>query len=125
MDKDNFLKGFIFFSGCFEILVSFLFIFLMDFVVKSIGLSSIPLFSQIAGVELFILGTLLVYSTRDLKKFIIIPITSIIFRLVMAVVEMYNAILFPQLMVFLILGSMYDAVSALLTLVLLKKCDYI
>jgi hypothetical protein len=125
MDKKGFLKGFLIFSGIFEIFLAFLFIFFMDFFVRGMGLSSVPLFSQMAGVELLILGFLLVYCTKDIETYVIIPITSIVFRLIMAGVEIINMFLSPQLAMFLIPGSTYDVVSSLITLVLLKKCDYI
>jgi len=125
MDTKRFLKGFLIFSGIFEIFLAILFIFFMDFLVRGMGLSSVPLFSQMAGVELLILGFLLVYCTKDIEKYVVIPITSIIFRFIMAGVEIINLLLFPQLAIFLIPGSTYDIVSSLLTLFLLKKCDYI
>ncbi len=125
MDKKGFLKGFLIFSGILEIFLAILFIFFMDSIVRGIGLSSVPLFSQMAGVELLILGFLLVYCTKDIETYLIIPITSVIFRFIMAGFEIINIILSPQLATFLIPGSIYDIVSSLLTLILLKTCDYI
>ena len=125
MDKDSFLRGFLIFSGYLEIGFGLFFIFFMDFFLKTLGLPNLPLFSQMAGLELSLLGFLLLYSARDIEKYLIIPIISIILRFIMPILEIYTMILYPQLIVMLLPGALYDAISAAFTLILLKKCEYI
>ncbi|NVM05056.1 MAG: hypothetical protein HWN67_22225 [Candidatus Helarchaeota archaeon] len=125
MDKKGFLKGFIIFSGYLEIAFGVVFIFFIDILLKPLGLTNLPLFYQMAGFFFILLGALLAYSAKDIERYLIIPITSIILRFGMPVFEIYNMLLFPQLVLFLLPGAIYDGFSSILTLILLKKCNYI
>lgn len=124
-DIGKFLKWFLIFSGYLEIAFGIMFMFFMDFFLKMLQLPSVPLFTQMSGWILFLMGYLLIYSAKDIEKYLIIPKVSITLRLVMSVFEIYNIFLFPQLASMLIPGALYDAFSAILTLILLSKCNFI
>ena len=72
MDKQTFLIKFLKFAGGFEIYLAFNF-FSMGFIMPMFGIEpGLPLFYQMAGVELFILGYLLWYSARDVERYLVI-----------------------------------------------------
>ena len=57
------------------------------------------------GFFFILLGVLLAYSAKDIERYLIIPIISIILRFDMPVFEIYNMLLFPPLNLFLLPGS--------------------
>ncbi len=127
-DKHTFLIKFLKFAGGFEIYLAINFAF-MGYYMPWFGLEAgMPLFYQMAAVELFILGFLLWYSSKDVERYLIIIITSCIFRFVMPVwPEMYLMVThWPNpFAVMMIPAMIYDIGSAVLTLVLLKQLGYL
>lgn len=121
---DKLLKWVLKFSGYFEIIMGIFFIFIHP-VFQILGYITIPLFNQLGGVELVILGFLLVYSARDIEKYIIIIFCSIILRFVMCIFDFLAALYIPELFFALLFASIYDIGSAALTLILLWKSEYI
>ena len=125
MNIKNFQKKFIKFSGWLEIAFGVLFCF-MDFVFKSLNIPNSPFFSIGSGVMMMILGFLLWYSARDLKRYLIIPVMSCIFRFAMVLgPTLLSLFLIPLLIPIWIFAMTYDSLSALLTLALLKKTGYL
>ena len=125
MRIENFLKKFIIFSGWLEIAFGVLFCF-MDFIFKSLNVSNSPFFSVGSGVMMMILGFLLWYSARDLKRYLIIPVMSCIFRFAMVLGPTLMALFIIPLLTPIWIGAMtYDSFSALFTLALLKKTGYL
>ena len=125
MDIENFLKKFIIFSGWLEIAFGVLFCF-MDFIFKLLDIPNSPFFSIGSGVMMMILGFLLWYSARDLKRYLIIPVMSCIFRFAMVLGPTLMALFLIPLLTPIWIGAMtYDSFSALFTLALLKKTGYL
>ena len=123
MDKNEFLIKFIKFSGWLEIIFGIIFLFVDPFM-QILGIPNFSFWNWFAGVTLFYMGVLLLYSGKDLEKFKIIPIVSSIFRFTMVVASMITAIIEPRFM-FMVFISIYDFGSALLTLILIKQCGYL
>ncbi|MHA1309679.1 MAG: hypothetical protein ACTSQO_02020 [Candidatus Helarchaeota archaeon] len=121
---EKFLKFFIKFCGIIEVVIGISLIFITP-VFEMLNLNTIPLSNQLAGVGLALLGFLLFYSARDLNKYQIILIASLLLRYIMPIFEIYAAITINSLMVMLIGASIYDLVSANLTLFLLKSNGYL
>ncbi len=121
--KEKFLKGFIIYTGIFEIIIA-VFFTLFKLVCNYLGYDCIPLFYLMAAVELAILGILLLYSAKDLKRYLIIPVLSCAFRFIMIIPSIYTAIVIPEFRYILIGTMSYDVISAIVTLVLLKQCNY-
>jgi len=88
-------------------------------------LPNFPFWECSFGLSLTFMGILLWYSGRDLKKYLIIPLVSIVFRLILAGIELYVAITVPLLFYFLLGGVIYDFFSPLLTIILLKQLNYL
>lgn len=125
MNNEKFLIKFIKFSGWLEIIFGGLFFF-MDFIFKSLGIPNSPFFSIASGVMMMILGYLLWFSARDIKRYLIIPVMSCVFRF--AIVfgpTLLSLFLIPLLNPIWICAMTYDFFSALFTLVLLKKTGYL
>ncbi|MBD3229848.1 MAG: hypothetical protein GF329_16820 [Candidatus Lokiarchaeota archaeon] len=122
--SEKFLKWFIKFCGIIEIVIGIGFIFMQP-LFELISIQTVPLFLQMAGVELTLLGFLLWYSARDIERFKIILIVSMVLRYVMPIFEIYTALTIPIMFVVLISTSIYDLASASLTLILLKKHEYL
>jgi hypothetical protein len=123
MDKEKFLKKFIVFSGWLEISIGFLMLFMED-LLTYFGFKTLGVFNLFAGVELLILGYMLSFSVRDLKKYLLIPVMSCIFRYAMMPVEYYGMVTIPPFLPMFLFGFIYDFASATLTLILLKQCGY-
>jgi len=122
--SEKFLKWFIKICGVIEIIIGISFIFLTP-VLESIGLNTIPLMNQLAGVELALFGFLLWHSAKNIEKYQIILIASIALRFIMPFFEIYAALTIPQMMGLLIGASIYDLGSSALTLILLLKHGYL
>ena len=90
--------------------------------------NSLPLFYQFAAVELIILGFLLWWSARDIKRYLIIIVASCFFRILMPLWPELQAIitLWPNYLAMVLIPALiYDIVSAVVTLVLLKQLGYL
>jgi len=127
--KRQFLQKLVRFGGWLEMSIAMV-VFLMGYieVELKLGTNSLPFFYQFAGVELFILGFLLWYSARDIKRYKVIIIASCIFRYIMALWPQMQAMitLWPNLFAVIIVpGLIYDIISATLTLYLLKHTGYL
>jgi len=125
MNAKNFLKNFIIFSGWLEIAFGILFLF-MDFIFHSLSIPSSPFFPMASGVMMMILGFLLWFSARDIKRYLIIPVMSCVFRFIMVFgPTLLSIFLIPILSPVWICAIIYDFLSALFTLVLLKNVGYL
>ncbi|MFW9924319.1 MAG: hypothetical protein ACFFDW_13630 [Candidatus Thorarchaeota archaeon] len=123
MNTNSFLKRFVIFSGILEIFFAVLFCF-MNFICDYLGLACLPFFYLFAAVELGILGFLLLYSARDMKRYLVIIVASCIFRYIMSGPTIYTIITVPEFRPMLIGAMTYDILSASLTLILLWKSNY-
>ncbi|QEE17617.1 hypothetical protein DSAG12_03454 [Promethearchaeum syntrophicum] len=124
MKKEEFLVWFIKFSGILEILFGLCIIFLTS-LMDVLELPNFPFWEWSFGLSLAFMGVLLWYSGRNLKKYLIIPLVSIFFRLILAGIELYVALTVPKMFYFLLGGAIYDFFSPLLTIILLKQLNYL
>ena len=88
-------------------------------------LPNFPFWEWSFGLSLAFMGFLLWFSSKDLKRYIIIPVSSIIFRFIVSGFELYVALTVPQLFPFLLSGAIYDIISPILTIFLLQRSGYI
>lgn len=120
MRSKNILKILLILGGIVEIVIGLLF-FILDLFFEQIGLENIPIFTQMAGTFLFCYGILLIYSARDVKKFVIIPLVNIIVRIIMVIFSLINLFIYPQFFIILIFAIPYDLVWSILMIIFLKK----
>lgn len=123
MNVEKFLIIFIKFSGILEIIFGIIIIFIAP-LMQIMEIPSFPFWEWSFGLSLAFMGILLWFSGKDLKRYLIIPIISIIFRMILSSVELYIALTTPKLLPFLLSGAIYDFVSPLFTILLLFKSGY-
>lgn len=124
MKKEEFLVWFIKFSGILEILFGIT-IIAMTPLMELLELPNFAFWEWSFGLSLAFLGFLLWFSSKDLERHIIIPISSIIYRFILSGFELYIALTVPQLFPFLLSGAIYDIISPILTIFLLHRSGYI
>ncbi len=132
--KKAFLEKFLRFGGRLELSIA-VFFFFMGYVeaylkleVNGVPTNSLPLFYQFAAVELLILGYLLWYSAKDIERYLVIILASCVFRFIMPLWPELQAIitLWPNYLAMILLPAMiYDILSAVVTLILLKQLGYL
>lgn len=120
MNTFKILKILLFLGGIVEIGIGLLF-FILDLFFEQIGLENIPIFTQMAGIFMFCYGILLIYSTRDMEKYLIIPLLNILIRVVMVIFSLLNIIEYPQFYLIFIFAIPYDLVWSILMIVFLKQ----
>jgi len=124
MKKEEFLVWFIKFSGILEILFGITIIAITP-LMDLLELPNFPFWEWSFGLSLAFLGFLLWFSSKDLERYIIIPVSSIVFRFILSGFELYIALTVPQLFPFLLSGAIYDIISPIFTIFLLKRSGYI
>jgi hypothetical protein len=120
MNTNKILKVLLYLGGIVEIGIGLLFL-ILDIFFDQLGLENIPIFTQMAGTFLFCYGILLIYSTRDIKKYLIIPILNILIRIVMVIFSLINIIGYPQFLLILIIAIPYDLAWSILMIIFLRQ----
>jgi hypothetical protein len=120
MNNTLILKWLLIVGGLVEIIIGILFLFI-PYALSSIGLPQIPLFSQMAGSFLLGFGILLIYSSKRLEFFRIVPLVNILIRFVMIAFSLLSIPSYPEFIVILIPAILYDLVWSILFLYLLDK----
>lgn len=120
MSTIKILKILLIIGGIIEIGIGLLF-FTLDLFFEQIGLENIPIFTQMAGIFMFCYGILLIYSTRDMEKYLIIPLLNILIRVIMVIFSLLNIIEYPQFYLIFIFTIPYDLVWSILMIVFLKQ----
>jgi hypothetical protein len=124
MENAVLLKWLLMIGGLVEIFMGIFFVFIHLFV-GSMGVSiEVPIFPQLAGCILIVFGYLLIYTTKDVKTYAIIPKMNILLRFIVQPAAIYNIIVVPAFIPILIGAAIYDIAWAILTLILLKKLGY-
>ena len=129
MNKEDFLPIWIKFSGWLEIVFGVFMALGMSPMMTNLGIDHVPFWSQMAGISLCFMGVILLYSARDIKQFIIVPIISSLYRFVIVIAEIYCFLTFystsPIIANILLVASFYDGGSAAFTLWLLWDLGYL
>lgn len=123
MDKDKFLVGYVKFSGWLEIAFGVLFL-CFDPISRALNIPNFVFFNVFSGITMIFLGGILTFSARDLRRYLVIPVSSCLFRYVVVSAEIVGVISAPILAPIFIGGLTYDIFSATLTLILLKRCGF-
>jgi hypothetical protein len=120
MNSKKIFKILLILGGIVEIVLGLLF-FILDLFFEQMGLENIPIFTQMAGTFLFCYGILLIYSSRDVQKFVIIPLVNILVRVIMVIFSVVNIFIYPQFLMILIFAVPYDLVWSIIMIIFLKK----
>jgi len=124
MDNLKIIKCLLIIGGVVELSLGFLFTFSYIFL-ELIGIFTLPLFSQMAGTFVFFYGILLIYSSKDIVKYYIIPLINILIRGIMILFAILNVLTFPELRFFLLFAIIYDVLWSILVLFLMIKQGFI
>lgn len=125
MESSILLKWLLIIGGIVEIILGVFFIFI-HLLVGYMGVSiEVPIFPQIAGCVLICFGYLLIYTTKDVETYAIIPKMNILLRFIVLPAAIFNMIVVPVLIPILIGAAIYDITWAIIVLVLLNKMGYI
>jgi len=79
-----------------------------------------PVFPQVAGLLAICFGTILYYSARDPEKFVFIPVISVVLRIALQAIIIYNSFVLPFMTPALLSFGSIDLVLAILTLIAIK-----
>jgi len=120
MKSKALLRFLLILGGIVELAIGVFFMFL-DILFRQVGLENIAIFTQMAGSFLFCYGILLIYSVRDIEKFIIIPLINILVRIIMVVFSLINIPYYPEFLIIIIFTIPYDSVWSVLMLLFLWK----
>ena len=128
MNKEEFLSIWIKFSGWLQIVFGIMIALFIAPMIIMAGIQTIPFWTQFSGISLACMGILLLYSARDIETFIIIPIISSFYRLILMIVEIYFVVTYinapPTIVVPIFFAFLYDAGSAIFTLWILYDLNY-
>ncbi len=120
MNSHKILKILLIFGGVVEIVIGLLFM-VLDFYLEQVGFEIIPIFTQMAGVFLFGYGILLIYSSRDVEKYAIIPLVNILIRIIMIVCGILSLLIYPEFFIILLIALPYDLLWSIFIFILLVK----
>lgn len=120
MNTNKILKILLILGGIIEIAIGLLF-FILDLFFEQLGLDNIPIFTQMAGIFIFCYGILLIYSNREIKKYLIIILLNILIRIVMVIFSLINIFDYPQFFLILLFAVPYDLLWSILMIIFLKK----
>jgi len=129
MNKEDFLPIWIKFSGWLEIVFGIFMALTMSPMMTTMGIDHVPFWNHMAGISLSFMGVILLYSAKDIKQFLIVPIVSSIYRFVIVIAEIYFFLTFyntsPVMANILLGASFYDGGSAAFTLWILWDLGYL
>jgi hypothetical protein len=120
MNSRALLRFLLFLGGIVEILIGILFM-ILDVFLKQMGLANVPIFTQMAGSFLICYGILLVYSARDVEKFVVIPLVNILVRVIMVIFSLINIVEYKEFSIVLLIAIPYDLLWSLFMIILLQK----
>jgi len=120
MNSHKILKILLIFGGAVEIVIGLLFM-VLDFYLEQVGFEIIPIFTQMAGAFLFGYGILLIYSSRNVEKYAIIPLVNILIRIIMIVCGILSLLIYPEFFIILLIALPYDLSWSIFVFILLVK----
>jgi hypothetical protein len=122
--KVKLLRYLLIISGLYEIAFGAILMFFVEPLFSLLGILILPInypvFPQVAGLLAICFGAILYYSARDPQKFIFIPIVSVVLRVALQGVIIYNSFVLPLMAVALLSFGMIDLALAILTLIAIK-----
>ena len=119
MNNRSLLKILLIIGGIIEILIG-LFLLFIDIFLESLGYANISTFSQMAGSFLIGYGILLLYSSKDTERYLIIPLINILIRIIMVSFTLINITKYPEFYPITIFALIYDPLWSIAVILLVK-----
>jgi hypothetical protein len=107
-------------GGIVEICIGILFIFL-NVIFKQAGILNTPIFAQMAGSFLIGYGILLLYSSRNLERYQLIPLINILIRGLVIISGILTSQQMREFISIFIIAIVYDSSWSILVLILMQK----
>ncbi len=120
MHRNKILKILLILGGIVEIAIGILFLVLDPFL-EQLGLENIPVITQMAGTFVLCYGILLIYSSRDVKKLVFIPLVNILARIIMIIFSLINLTEYPEFSMILVFAIPYDILWSLFFIIISKR----
>ncbi|MFX1262571.1 MAG: hypothetical protein ACFFAZ_10815 [Promethearchaeota archaeon] len=114
----------IFVGGIFELVMGIVILFAGDIVISISGGSPTPVFPlywRTMGLLAIALGSLQIHASRDIKRYVAIPIAASCVRLVLPILTYLQMLDSPTMGGALVISTAFDFFLAVATLVLLYR----
>jgi hypothetical protein len=121
MDNKIILKWLLLIGGILELVIGVVFFFIDGFILTVFGLSTLSIFTHMSGIFFICFGILLIQTSKEIEKYLVIILVNILFRVMMLGPVIYNMTIFPQFIPILIFMLIYDPAWTVIVLVLLYK----
>ncbi|MFW9970687.1 MAG: hypothetical protein ACFFDF_10840 [Candidatus Odinarchaeota archaeon] len=120
----RFLKIFSLIGGIYKAVFGILMIFFIMSLLNLLGANitqlEYPIFSQTGGLLAIILGFILIFSSLNVKKYLLNIVMITILRFAIQIVIIFNIIVFPEISIGLLLFGLIDLIFAIITIYLMK-----
>jgi hypothetical protein len=124
MNENLVLKWLLLIGGITELIIGVL-LFILDPFLNLLGFSTIPIFTQMAGSFVFCYGILLIISTKNIEKQVIIPLINILIRFIMVTFTLINLRTYLDFLPITLFALIYDPIWSISVLILMKKLGLI
>ena len=119
MNKTFLLKILLIIGGIVEIAIGFL-LLIIDPFLELLAYSNISTFSQMAGSFLIGYGILLLYSSKDIERYLLIPLVNILIRIIMVTFTLFNITKYPEFFPITMFALIYDPLWSIFVILLIK-----
>jgi len=120
MNSKLILKYLIIVGGIVEICIGILFLFL-NVIFEQAGILNTPIFAQMAGSFLIGYGILLLYSSRNLERYQLIPLINILIRGLVIISGILTTQQMREFISIFIIAIVYDSSWSIFVLILMQK----
>jgi len=120
MNLKRLLKWLLILGGIVEIVIGAFFLFIHFFLLE-IGIVLIPVFNQMAGTFIIGFGILLIFASKNLELYRVIPLVNILLRIVIIICSIIQLPAYPGFLVIFLPAMSYDLVWSIIMLILMKN----
>jgi hypothetical protein len=116
------LRAIILIGGLFELVMGVVILFAGDLVISFSGGSPVPVFPlywRTMGLLAITLGGLQIHASRNIERYVAIPIAASLVRLVLPILTYLQMVESPSMGVALVISTVFDFLLAVITIVLL------
>jgi len=113
-------------GGLFELVMGFVILFAGDIIISISGGTPIPVFPlywRTMGLLAIALGSLQIHASRDITRYVAIPIAASCVRLVLPILTYMQILDSPSMSNALIISTAFDFFLAVVTILLLYRVD--
>jgi len=124
MNRKRFLKWILLFGGILEIIIG-IFMMMLHPILQELEIETVPIFVQMAGTFLLGYGVLLVFASKAIKRYRIVPIVNVVLRFIMVGFSIIQLPQYPNFLVILLPAMTYDVVWSIIVLFLMNGLGFL